>query len=95
MADDPTFLSCKRGDLLVIVKDGEYSPEHGWIKATNEGTANTGAIATNAIQVLPTLTKPNEDTLVGRLARHCSRLVDFDRAIPPSGEVSDKVLLLN
>ncbi|XP_062337712.1 unconventional myosin-VIIb [Osmerus eperlanus] len=61
--DDPTFLSCKRGDLLVIVKDGEYSPERGWIKATNEFTANTGAIATDAIQVLPTLSKPSEDTL--------------------------------
>uniref|UniRef100_A0A8C7HRK9 Unconventional myosin-VIIb n=1 Tax=Oncorhynchus kisutch TaxID=8019 RepID=A0A8C7HRK9_ONCKI len=62
--DDPTLLSYKRGDVLVIVKDGEYSPARGWIKGTNERTGNTGAISTDTVLVLPTLEKPSDTTLV-------------------------------
>uniref|UniRef100_A0A8C8LRK9 Myosin VIIBb n=1 Tax=Oncorhynchus tshawytscha TaxID=74940 RepID=A0A8C8LRK9_ONCTS len=64
--DDPTLLSYKRGDVLVIVKDGEYSPARGWIKGTNERTGNTGAISTDTVLVLPTLEKPSDTTLVRR-----------------------------
>uniref|UniRef100_A0A674CB98 Myosin VIIB n=1 Tax=Salmo trutta TaxID=8032 RepID=A0A674CB98_SALTR len=62
--DDPMLLSYKRGDVLVIVKDGEYSPDRGWIKGTNERTGNTGAISTDTVLVLPTLEKPSDTTLV-------------------------------
>uniref|UniRef100_A0A8C7UL55 Myosin VIIBb n=1 Tax=Oncorhynchus mykiss TaxID=8022 RepID=A0A8C7UL55_ONCMY len=61
--DDPTFLSYKRGDMLVILKDGEYSPDRGWIKGTNERTGNTGAVSTDTVLVLPTLDKPSDTTL--------------------------------
>ncbi|CAB1325889.1 unnamed protein product [Coregonus sp. 'balchen'] len=61
--DDPTLLSYKRGDVLVIVKDGEYSPDRGWIKGTNERTGNTGAISMDTVLVLPTLEKPSDTTL--------------------------------
>uniref|UniRef100_A0A674CKG4 Unconventional myosin-VIIa-like n=1 Tax=Salmo trutta TaxID=8032 RepID=A0A674CKG4_SALTR len=61
--DDPTFLSYKRGDMLVILKDGEYSPDRGWIKGTNERTGNTGAISTDTVLILPTLDKPSNTTL--------------------------------
>uniref|UniRef100_A0A8C8MGX3 Myosin VIIBb n=1 Tax=Oncorhynchus tshawytscha TaxID=74940 RepID=A0A8C8MGX3_ONCTS len=61
--DDPTFLSYKRGDMLVILKDGEYSSDRGWIKGTNERTGNTGAVSTDTVLVLPTLDKPSDTTL--------------------------------
>uniref|UniRef100_A0A8C1L7E9 Myosin VIIBb n=1 Tax=Cyprinus carpio TaxID=7962 RepID=A0A8C1L7E9_CYPCA len=62
--EDPTLLSYRRGDVLYIIKDGEYSSEEGWIKARNERTNQTGAISLDAIRILPMLTRPTEETLV-------------------------------
>uniref|UniRef100_A0A671NG73 Unconventional myosin-VIIa-like n=1 Tax=Sinocyclocheilus anshuiensis TaxID=1608454 RepID=A0A671NG73_9TELE len=59
---DPTLLSYRRGDVLFIIKDGEYSSE-GWIKARNERTNQTGAVSLDAIRILPMLTRPTEETL--------------------------------
>lgn len=62
--DDPMFLVCKRGDLLLVEKDEEYSPEETWIKATNQRTSSSGAVYKDTVQFLPTLTRPTEDMLV-------------------------------
>lgn len=62
--EDPTVLSFKKGDILYIIKDGEYDPEEGWIKARNERTGQSGAVSLDAIQILPMLNKPTEETLV-------------------------------
>uniref|UniRef100_A0A673GBD4 Unconventional myosin-VIIa-like n=1 Tax=Sinocyclocheilus rhinocerous TaxID=307959 RepID=A0A673GBD4_9TELE len=59
---DPTLLSYRRGDVLFIIKDGEYSSE-GWIKARNERTNQIGAVSLDAIRILPMLTRPTEETL--------------------------------
>ncbi|XP_068599325.1 unconventional myosin-VIIb [Brachionichthys hirsutus] len=61
--DDPTFLSFKKGELLVIIKDDEFSQEHVWIKGENERTRQTGAIPTDAILILPTLSKPSDEVM--------------------------------
>ncbi|CAM4593667.1 unnamed protein product [Leuciscus chuanchicus] len=61
--EDPTFLSFRRGDVLYIIKDGEYNIEEGWIKARNERTSQTGAVSLDSIQILPMLTRPTEETL--------------------------------
>uniref|UniRef100_A0A671NGN2 Unconventional myosin-VIIa-like n=1 Tax=Sinocyclocheilus anshuiensis TaxID=1608454 RepID=A0A671NGN2_9TELE len=63
---DPTLLSYRRGDVLFIIKDGEYSSE-GWIKARNERTNQTGAVSLDAIRILPMLTRPTEETLVNMI----------------------------
>ncbi|XP_022050985.2 unconventional myosin-VIIb-like [Acanthochromis polyacanthus] len=60
--DDPMFLVCKRGDLLLVEKD-ESSHERDWIRARNERTGDSGAIYKRMIQYLPTLTKPTDEML--------------------------------
>uniref|UniRef100_A0A8C1LBD7 Myosin VIIBb n=1 Tax=Cyprinus carpio TaxID=7962 RepID=A0A8C1LBD7_CYPCA len=60
-------MSYRRGDVLYIIKDGEYSSEEGWIKARNERTNQTGAISLDAIRILPMLTRPTEETLVNMI----------------------------
>uniref|UniRef100_A0A6Q2XMF1 Myosin VIIBb n=1 Tax=Esox lucius TaxID=8010 RepID=A0A6Q2XMF1_ESOLU len=64
--DDPTFLSYKRGDVLVMAKNGEYSTDRGWIEGTSERTGATGAVSMDTVLVLPTLDKPSDAILVGR-----------------------------
>uniref|UniRef100_A0AAZ3QMD3 Uncharacterized protein n=1 Tax=Oncorhynchus tshawytscha TaxID=74940 RepID=A0AAZ3QMD3_ONCTS len=50
--DDPTFLSFKKGELIVLIKDDELTVGRGWIKGKNERTGKTGAVPTDAILVL-------------------------------------------
>ncbi|CAB1323734.1 unnamed protein product, partial [Coregonus sp. 'balchen'] len=61
--DDPTFLSFKKGELIVLIKDDELTVGRGWIKGKNERTSMTGAVPTDAILVLPTLTKPTNEVM--------------------------------
>ncbi|XP_071348422.1 unconventional myosin-VIIa-like isoform X2 [Trachinotus anak] len=61
--DDPMHLVCKQGDLLLVEKDEEYSPEDNWIKATNQRTGSSGAVRNDTVQFLPTLTRPDEEIL--------------------------------
>lgn len=62
------MLSFRRGDVLYIIKDGEYSQEEGWIKARNERTSQTGAASLDAIVIIPMLTRPTEETLVNLIS---------------------------
>nr|XP_020479722.1 unconventional myosin-VIIb-like [Monopterus albus] len=62
-ANDPRFLICKQGDLLLVEKDGPYSPEENLITATNQRTSSTGSIYKDTVQYLPTLTRPTEEVL--------------------------------
>uniref|UniRef100_A0A3B3RG74 Myosin VIIBb n=1 Tax=Paramormyrops kingsleyae TaxID=1676925 RepID=A0A3B3RG74_9TELE len=61
--DDPTFLSFRKGDLLFIIKDEEYSPNHGWMKGKNERTSLTGAVSMDSVLVLAALNKPTNELL--------------------------------
>lgn len=58
------FLICKRGDLLQVEKDEEYSSEENWIKATNQRTSGSGVVYKDTVQFLPTLSRPTEEMLV-------------------------------
>lgn len=69
-ADDPTFLSFKKGELILLVKDGEFSQQHGWVKGQIESTKKTGAVPTDAILILPTLSKPTYEVMVRRCQWH-------------------------
>lgn len=62
--EDPMFLICKRGDLLLVDRDGQQAPDEKWIRATNQRTNSSGAVYKNNVQFLPTLTKPTEEDLV-------------------------------
>lgn len=61
--DDETLLSYRRGDILILQRDEEFSLESGWLNATNERTNQHGAINIDALMVLPTITRPTDDTL--------------------------------
>nr|XP_061795835.1 unconventional myosin-VIIa-like [Nerophis lumbriciformis] len=61
--DDPKFLVCKQGDLLLIENEQEYSHNNNVVKATNQKTDLSGAIYKDVLQFLPTLSRPAEDML--------------------------------
>ncbi|KAM9385653.1 unconventional myosin-VIIb [Pholidichthys leucotaenia] len=61
--DDPTLLSFKKGELIIIIKDDEFSQQRGWIKGQNERTKKTGAVPLEAIIILPTLSKPSNEVM--------------------------------
>ncbi|KAI3369062.1 hypothetical protein L3Q82_026031 [Scortum barcoo] len=61
--DDPTLLSFKKGELIIIIKDDEFSQQRGWLKGENERTKKRGAVPTEAILILPTLTKPTSEVM--------------------------------
>ncbi|XP_053177675.1 unconventional myosin-VIIa [Scomber japonicus] len=61
--DDPTLLSFKKGELIIVIKDNELSQERGWLKGQHEKTKKTGAVSTESILVLPTLTKPSHEIM--------------------------------
>ncbi|KAI5628300.1 unconventional myosin-VIIb-like isoform X1 [Silurus asotus] len=61
--DDHTFLSFKKADLILLIKDSEFSSNPGWVKGQNERTGQKGAVPTDAIYILPTFTKPTNEIL--------------------------------
>ncbi|XP_057696428.1 unconventional myosin-VIIb isoform X2 [Corythoichthys intestinalis] len=61
--DDPTFLGFKKGELIIILKDNEFSQQRGWINGQNDRTGKTGAVPMEAILILPTLSKPSNEVM--------------------------------
>ncbi|XP_068459277.1 unconventional myosin-VIIb-like [Clinocottus analis] len=61
--DDPMVLVCKRGDLLLVEKDEEGSPDKNWMNVINQRTSASGAIHKDTMQFLPTLVKPTDAML--------------------------------
>ncbi|XP_042338533.1 unconventional myosin-VIIa-like, partial [Plectropomus leopardus] len=60
---DPTFLNFKKGELIIIIKDDEFSQQRGWMKGQSESTKQTGAVPVEAILILPTLSKPTKEVM--------------------------------
>uniref|UniRef100_A0A3Q0RF94 Myosin VIIBb n=1 Tax=Amphilophus citrinellus TaxID=61819 RepID=A0A3Q0RF94_AMPCI len=60
--DDPTFLVCKRGDLVQVDKDSDTSYEI-YFRAINKRTESRGAVDKKILQFLPTLTEPTKEML--------------------------------
>ncbi|XP_066565263.1 unconventional myosin-VIIa [Amia ocellicauda] len=61
--DDKTFLNFKKGELLALLKDSDFSQDRGWVKGKSERTGQVGAVSTDALYILPTLTKPTNEVL--------------------------------
>ncbi|XP_041647355.1 unconventional myosin-VIIa [Cheilinus undulatus] len=61
--DDPTLLSFRKGELIMIVKDDDFPLQRGWMKGLNESTKKTGAVPTDDILILPTLSKPSNEVM--------------------------------
>nr|XP_049602969.1 unconventional myosin-VIIa isoform X2 [Syngnathus scovelli] len=61
-SDDPLFLACKQGDLLLVEKDPKSSKKNV-VKATNPKTNISGLVYKNALQFLPTLSRPTDDMM--------------------------------
>uniref|UniRef100_A0A3Q4HB86 Unconventional myosin-VIIa-like n=1 Tax=Neolamprologus brichardi TaxID=32507 RepID=A0A3Q4HB86_NEOBR len=49
---DATFLSFKKGELIMLIKDNDFSQDHGWVKGQNDRTKQTGAVPIDAITIL-------------------------------------------
>lgn len=65
--DDRTFLSFKKAELILLIKDDEFAADRGWLKGKNERTRETGVVPADAVLILPTLTKPTNEVLVRTL----------------------------
>lgn len=63
-AENPTFLVCKRGDLLLVAGKHHSSAEGNLIRATNLRTNSSGVVYRHWLLFLPTLSRPSEDVLV-------------------------------
>uniref|UniRef100_I3KT63 Si:ch73-194h10.2 n=1 Tax=Oreochromis niloticus TaxID=8128 RepID=I3KT63_ORENI len=50
--EDATFLSFKKGELIMLIKDNDFSQDHGWVKGQNDRTKQTGAVPLDAITIL-------------------------------------------
>uniref|UniRef100_A0A3Q3EIJ1 Unconventional myosin-VIIa-like n=1 Tax=Labrus bergylta TaxID=56723 RepID=A0A3Q3EIJ1_9LABR len=99
---DPKFLVCKRGDLLLVEKDEDYPPKDNLIRATNQRTSNSGAVYTDAVQFLPTLSKPSDEMLVESLfsckdvgRQGASRVVSREKLWACSKELLKQPLMKN
>uniref|UniRef100_A0A3P8TVQ5 Si:ch73-194h10.2 n=1 Tax=Amphiprion percula TaxID=161767 RepID=A0A3P8TVQ5_AMPPE len=60
---DPMFLSFKKGELIILIKDDEFSEQRGWVKGQKENLKHTGAVPIEAILILPTLSKPSNEIM--------------------------------
>uniref|UniRef100_I3KT62 Si:ch73-194h10.2 n=1 Tax=Oreochromis niloticus TaxID=8128 RepID=I3KT62_ORENI len=65
---DATFLSFKKGELIMLIKDNDFSQDHGWVKGQNDRTKQTGAVPLDAITILPTLSKPTKEVIARNAA---------------------------
>ncbi|TWW72912.1 Unconventional myosin-VIIb [Takifugu flavidus] len=61
--EDPTFLVCERGDLLLVEREDQPSADATWIRATNQRTCSSGTVYRDLLLFLPTLSRPSEDVL--------------------------------
>ncbi|KAM6920340.1 unconventional myosin-VIIb-like isoform 1-T1 [Lycodopsis pacificus] len=59
--DDPMFVVCKRGDLLLVEKDvPSSSSDKNLMEVTNQRTGASGAVRRDTVHFLPTLEKPTD-----------------------------------
>uniref|UniRef100_H3CR28 Myosin VIIBb n=1 Tax=Tetraodon nigroviridis TaxID=99883 RepID=H3CR28_TETNG len=63
-SENPTFLRCKRGDLLLVAGTHHWSAGGQLIRATNQRTDSSGVVFRHRLLFLPTLSRPSEDQLV-------------------------------
>uniref|UniRef100_A0A3Q1FHC1 Unconventional myosin-VIIb-like n=1 Tax=Acanthochromis polyacanthus TaxID=80966 RepID=A0A3Q1FHC1_9TELE len=52
-----------KGELIILIKDDEFSEQRGWVKGQRENLKHTGAVPIEAILILPTLSKPSNEVM--------------------------------
>uniref|UniRef100_A0A8C9ERM7 Myosin VIIB n=1 Tax=Pavo cristatus TaxID=9049 RepID=A0A8C9ERM7_PAVCR len=57
--EDPTILSFKKGDLLILTEDKRLDANSGWIHAQNDRTGKMGNVFLEEMYIIPSLTKPS------------------------------------
>lgn len=63
---DSTFLSFCKGDLIILDEhDGEHVMNSGWAHGINDRTNQRGDFPADCVYVLPTITRPQYDIVVG------------------------------
>uniref|UniRef100_A0AAY4CZV6 Myosin VIIAa n=1 Tax=Denticeps clupeoides TaxID=299321 RepID=A0AAY4CZV6_9TELE len=81
VADDSTFLSFIKGDLIVLDQDtGEQVMTSGWAHGINDRTKQRGDFPADCVYVLPTVTRPLPDISM-RLSH--SVLVESEERVKP------------
>lgn len=63
-AENPSFLRCVAGDLLLVAGKHHWSAGGQLIRATNQRTDSSGVVYRHSLLFLPTLSRPSEDELV-------------------------------
>uniref|UniRef100_A0A8C9EQ23 Myosin VIIB n=1 Tax=Pavo cristatus TaxID=9049 RepID=A0A8C9EQ23_PAVCR len=64
--EDPTILSFKKGDLLILTEDKRLDANSGWIHAQNDRTGKMGNVFLEEMYIIPSLTKPSSQITVLR-----------------------------
>ena len=69
---DAAFLNFSKGDLIVLEEhDGEHVLNSGWAYGTNDRTKQRGDFPADHVYVLPTLSRPQYDIVVGGVRDGC------------------------
>uniref|UniRef100_A0AAR2KDI6 Myosin VIIAb n=1 Tax=Pygocentrus nattereri TaxID=42514 RepID=A0AAR2KDI6_PYGNA len=71
VGQDSSFLSFSKGDLILLDEHtGEHVLTSGWAHGVNDRTKKRGAFPADSVYVLPTVTRPQYDIVVGLLSFH-------------------------
>uniref|UniRef100_A0AAR2IYX4 Myosin VIIAb n=1 Tax=Pygocentrus nattereri TaxID=42514 RepID=A0AAR2IYX4_PYGNA len=71
IGQDSSFLSFSKGDLILLDEHtGEHVLTSGWAHGVNDRTKKRGAFPADSVYVLPTVTRPQYDIVVGLLSFH-------------------------
>lgn len=64
--EESTFLSFLKGDLIILDQDtGEQVLNSGWAHGINERTNQRGDFPADSVYVLPSMTRPQPEVVVG------------------------------
>uniref|UniRef100_A0A8C9ERF7 Myosin VIIB n=1 Tax=Pavo cristatus TaxID=9049 RepID=A0A8C9ERF7_PAVCR len=85
--EDPTILSFKKGDLLILTEDKRLDANSGWIHAQNDRTGKMGNVFLEEMYIIPSLTKPSSQVLVRKL-----ELMFISSRTPEKESISKAVL---
>lgn len=63
---EATFLNFLKGDLIILDQDtGEQVLSSGWAHGINERTNQQGDFPADSVYVLPSMTRPQQEIVVG------------------------------
>ncbi|GAB0180968.1 unconventional myosin-VIIa [Grus japonensis] len=76
VGEESGFLSFLKGDLIVLDQDtGEHVMNSGWANGFNERTKQRGDFPTDSVYVLPTVTMPPLEIVMGWQSKQADRIL--------------------